>query len=274
MKTYFKYFRIPFIIIGILTAVFVTLLVVKNTNKPEGYRTNYPAVGNQRVFDYADVLTADEELKLQTLIEKRQDEIMCDIVILTINEEYDRYPDSFNDLYAREFYIQSGFGYNEAVGDGVIYLDNYNRGYDGYAYSWMLTKGKCTDEISDAQLEDAIEVACDGVNSDPYTAYKNWVECVAHDMSTMIGVKVPVFLIIIAAFIVALVFFIAKRANPKGKKTTVANTYVEGGKPIVNVNRDVLYDKKVTSRTIQTSSGGGGGRSGGGGGFRGGGGRH
>lgn len=274
MKTYFKYFRVPFIIIGILAAVYVSLLVIKNVNKPDGYRTNYATVGTQRVFDYADVLTQEEEIKLQALIEKRQEEIKCDIVILTINEEYDRYPDSFNDSYAREFYIEAAFGYDKPVGDGVIYLDNYNRSYDGWAYSWMLTKGKCTDEYTDSQREHAIEVACDGVNSDPYKAYSNFVNCVAKDMSVMIGIEIPAIIIIIAALIVALIFFFAKKANPKGKKTTIASTYVEGGKPVINVQQDMLYDKKLTSRTIQTSSSGGGRSGGGGGGFKGGGGRH
>ena len=91
--------------------------------------------------------------------------------------------------------------------------------------------------------------------------------------------SIPFTYILGAAFIITFVYVIIGMVNNKGKKTTTANTYVEGGQPLFHDRRDIFVTKHTTSRHIERSSGGGGGGGGhhissGGHSHGGGGGRH
>ena len=280
MKNYFRYFRTPFIIVGVLLAVMIIVKAVAGFGLTS--RGNDVHTDTQRVFDYADILTDVEESKLEKLIAKRQKQIRCDIIIVTIeqsaddNSDYAEYSywtryDKFKMDYADAFYEDASygynltagkgpFGYNKPHGDGVLYLDNWYREADGNCYSWFCTTGKCESHYSNEEIQDVIDVATDGVNSDPYTAYKNMINKVYDDMN---GIRIPGVLIFIVALVVALIFMCTKRYSGKTKKTTVASTYLTGGQPTVNAVKDELYDKKVTHRVIQTSSSSGGGGGGG-----------
>lgn len=195
MKNYLKYFRTPFIIIGVLLTVMIIVKVVAGFGPTS--RGNDVHTDTQRVFDYADVLTDSEESKLEKLIAKRQKQIKCDIIIVTIDqtavedgEDEDGYYwamyEDFVRNYADDFYEDASygynltagkgpFGYNKPHGDGVLYLDNWYREADGSCYSWFCTTGKCESHYSNEEIQDVIDVATDGVNSDPYTAYKNMI---------------------------------------------------------------------------------------------------
>ena len=52
--------------------------------------------------------------------------------------------------------------------------------------------------------------------------------------------------------------------SKEGKNTTTATTYIAGGKPVMNLQRDDFIRKHVSQRRIQTSSSSSGSRSGGG----------
>lgn len=288
MKKYIKYFKVPFIIIAVLLAIYASLMIVKSL-QGEKERTNTVHTDTQRVFDYADVLTDSEEAKLEALIAKRQKQIACDIVLVTINEPYEGYssPESYVMNRADDFYDEQQFGYDGPNdigymnGDGILYLDNWCRDYDGYAYCWLSASGRCEKKYSNDMINDLIDLVTENSNSDPYGSYVDYVNQVARDMTGSISFNIPIIFVFAAAFIIALVFFISKISNKKGVKTTTNRTYIVDGFPRINNAQDNLYDKKVVSRVIQTSSSGGG--SGGGGGHHtssgghshgGGGGRH
>ena len=125
-----------------------------------GERNNNDCTTTRRVFDYADVLTDRQEEKLQKLIDRKQDQLGLDIVIVTIDEDVgsDPYDSSYNNTiyFAENFYEYFKFGYDghnsapgaeytttdyptagDSTGAGVIYVDNW---YDlnGYAESAFL----------------------------------------------------------------------------------------------------------------------------------------
>ena len=54
-------------------------------------RTNKECATTQRVFDNADVLSDEEEKKLAELIEKRQKQTKCDIILITLEESLEEY---------------------------------------------------------------------------------------------------------------------------------------------------------------------------------------
>ena len=67
--------------------------------------------------------------------------------------------------------------------------------------------------------------------------------------------------------IVAAGIFVATHLRSKeGKNTTTATTYIAGGKPVMNLQRDDFIRKHVSQRRIQTSSSSGGSSGGGRGG--------
>ena len=297
MRKYLKNFRVFWVIIGVLAIVLGISVAVKKIGQKTYSRTNTVRTTTQRVFDYADVLTEGEEDRLEELIAKRQDEVGVDILLVTVNEKYDGgYPDSYNFARAAYFYengpeyfynvagenVGDAYGYDEPYGDGVLYLDNYNRGYDGYAYSYFIGSGRCETKYAKQSRRDrVIDIATDGVNEDPYEAYRNMINRVAKDMSgDLCQPFIPTWMWIVAALVIGFIYYSVNKADKKGKKTTTATTYVIGNKPDIKVAQDVLYDKKTVTYRVQSNSGGG---SGGGGGSRsssgghsysGGGGRH
>ncbi len=81
MKKYLKHFCFLFIAVGVLLIIFIAVSVTKKP--PIGYvRTN--SQEEERVFDYADKLTDEEEEALRELIADKEVMIGCDIVLVTI----------------------------------------------------------------------------------------------------------------------------------------------------------------------------------------------
>ena len=289
MKEYFRYFKWLYIILAAL-AFLVSILSAGHTaiaGAANYQRTNTECATTERVFDYGDVLTDKEEDKLRELIAKREKQTGCDIVLVTLQEslkDYAREIDpnvsygEFVRIYAEAFYESNNFGYNKPNGDGVILVDNWYREDDGRIYTWFCTTGKVMDAYTDADVDHILDNVYRYVESNPYRAYKTYVNNFYHDM---VGINafhpnVPNWTPWIAGIIAAIIFILLNWRGKKGVKTTTATTYVNGRKPQFRVKEDRFIRKSVTQRKIESSSGGshGGGHSGGGGGGSHGGGGH
>lgn len=255
MKNYFRHFLWLYIILAVLLVPFLIFFVKGKKEETEiaGYtRTNTGCLTDERVFDYADKLTAMEEDMLRELIAQTEDEIGCDIVLLTIDEQVSSMMD-----YADDFYDYNGFGYNKECGDGAIYVDNWATGD-----VWFSTCGRVEDRYSTAMIDRLIDDVCEDVNDDPYYAYRTYVNRLGEDMSGRGGSfsDAPsagyAFLI---ALIVTAFYLIINLIQSKGKRTTTAITYVPGGRPFIRRREDIFLNKHVTKRHIDTSGGSGGG---------------
>ena len=136
LRQYFKYFKIWFIIAGILAVITIGAAVVHAL-------TPKPVRGNGQ----------------------EPTEIQADIVIVTISEsvEYDlQDPDLPEAFHAKEvgstdwstamrdladnFYDYNNYGYNKVHGNGVLLLDN---SYEGQKGSWLSTCGNVYDYFGD-----------------------------------------------------------------------------------------------------------------------------
>ena len=259
MKKYLKHFAVLFILFAIVLVVFIVALIMKKPKEEKVYtRTNTQCKTEERVFDYADVLTDAEEDALRQMIAEKQDEIGCDIVLVTISDP-DYAGDNAMMNYADDFYDDNMFGYDEPWGDGALYLDNFLG--IGNSYSWFSTCGRVENRYSSSMIYDLIDDICYNVNRDPFGSYQLYINSLADTMSSnsSLDVEIPTFAIWGVAALITLIYILVCINRNVGKKTTNANTYVAGGHAQFPVRRDVFISKHTTSRKIQTNSGGGGG---------------
>ena len=276
-KRYFSYFKYWFLAILLLAALFVILLVIrKSGNTAE--RTNQECNTQERVFDYADVLTDDQEDALRTLIEKTERRTACDIVLVILDESLADYAEAYEDalgrlepyqytmVYADNFYDEHKFGYDKPHGDGVLLLDNWYREADGGVYSWLSTCGRAEERFSSSMIDALLTEALANVEQDPYGAYVKYVNLFAEMMTEGRAPKISVLVPLAVAVLGTALFAGGSLKHHKGSKTVNPTTYVEGGKPELKRREDIFLRKTVTKRHIERSSGDGGGGGGGGGG--------
>ncbi len=289
MREWLRYFRIWFIVCGVLLAAI--LVGYFSINKPEEdvpyERINNVCTETERVFDFADVLTDKEEDDLRAIIAETELSSGCDIILVVMNESLEEYAKSyFPDAYgsdwamikADNFYDENGFGWNKfeeaSNGDGILLLDNWYRESDGKVHTWLSTSGKVEHNFSEAHINLVLDaVYAYDIEAEPYKAYRAYVETFGRIMNSgIVGsvepvVEIPWYAIIIGPFIVAFIFVLLNMSGKEGKKTITAETYLGGGKrPVFKVREDRFIRKTVTKRKIDRDSGGGGGsRSSGGG---------
>lgn len=268
MKKYFKHFIIPYIIFGTIFITFTAMMIFKNM--PEKYVRNNPlCMTTQRVFDNADLLTDEEEEKLENLIAKTEAECGADIVIVNLNESLEEFAHSVDPnapiedyvmIFADEFYEEKVYGFDEPYGDGVIFVDNRFHEADGYMYTWMGTTGRIEWEYSSRMIDDVLWETEQYLDIDTFTAYKVFIEEFKEDMTADKGMDFHLLGdSVFWAFVITGIFaFVTK--HKKAKKTTSEKTFL--GYQQMNDTRDVFIRKSMSSRVLETSSSSGSSRSG------------
>ena len=275
-KKYISYFKFWFLAILLLAVLLVVLLAVRG-RESAAERTNQECDTQERVFDYADVLTADQEEALRALIAEQEKRTACDIVLVTLNESLADYaaayeeelgyltPDRYTMVYADNFYDEHKFGYDRPYGDGVLLLDNWYREADGGVYSWLSTCGRAEDRFSSSMIDSLLTKALANADQDPYGAYVKYVNLFAEMMTGSGGIPdIPVFAPLVLAVLGTVLFVESALRNHRGSKTVNLTTYVEGGKPELKRQEDIFLRKTVTKRHIERNTGSGGGGGGGG----------
>ncbi len=301
IKRYFKHFLVPIIIVAVLLAIFLfasnsdineTAYDYESTNTERVY-------GDQRIFDYAELLTEEEEAELTAYIHENEKASCTDIVIVTLNESLKEFSESYSEAYglsdttpdeyimryADEFWESYKFGYNcpqvldggTDTGDGVLLADNIFREPEtGKIYTWLCTTGASEERLSDYDIDYILDAFYEDADYDYcaacYAFIDSYISCYFQES---LFSKVPYKLIIISVIIFLLFYIISHIKSKKGNVTTDKNSYLIPGTAGFTVNEDVLVNKHVTKRynPPSSSSGGGGGHhSSGGGGSHGGGG--
>lgn len=244
-------------------------------NANDTQRSNEDCTVTQRIFDRADKLSDGEEEKLSKLIAKREQQTGLDIVLVTIDD------DSVNDYYAirdyaQQYYEEYQFGWDQANGDGIIYVDDWATGY-----SWLCTTGKAADKLDQDTIDFIVEKTNKRVNDNPYAAYKTMINTAALEMQNLnlIHLDIGALWIFLIAIAAAVIFAAVQLMGHGGRDTTGRDTYVSKGGVKMNDRRDMFMHSHVTRRKIEKHDGGGhggggSGSMGGSGGHGGGGGRH
>lgn len=265
IRQYLKYFRVWFIVLGILVVIGAVVLIA-NLARPQDKRENNQAPA-ERVYDYADVLTDGEEAALREYIAECEGETHVDIVLVTVSEDMEGTGQSWENAmmnYADDFYDYNNYGYNMVHGDGVLLLDNW---YEGQAGSWLSTCGSVYDRFGNYEIDRVLDVVYEKVEESPYEAYRAYVKKVTDYMTKQHSyILFPWAMVVLVPVIVAVIYASSHLTQKAAEDTTSAATYIAGGKPDFRVRRDDFLRKNVMSRRIETgSSGGGSHRSGGGG---------
>lgn len=290
MKKYITYFKIPLIIFAVFLVVGIACKVIADNRSETAFvRNNTECTTDERVFDYGEKLTDEEENELRAKISEA--ELLCgtDIIIVTLDETLEDYAKSYEDsigyvypheytmVFADNFYDENKFGFNKPYGDGVLLLDNWYREWDGGVYSWMSTSGKAQVQFSSSEIDDVLDSCLNYVEEDPAYAYGYFVDLVAKHLNpnNNLGESLGGGISVLVGLVAGLIFFFVNFGGKKGKKTVETRTYVNGGVPQVRERQDIFITRTTSRRKIetQTRSGGGGhisagGRSHGGGGHR------
>lgn len=228
----------------------------------------------QKVADMADLLTEDDEEKLQERLADLSERYQCDVVAATT----DSFEGKDRQTYTDDYYYESGYGYGSDL-DGIILMVNLNAREFHYA-----TRGAAIQIFNDRILEKIDEQVTpylsSGEYADAFMKYADLAEKYLRlaaegksedELSTGMQLLIAVIAGAVAAGIVLLVLFgQLKTVRPKG----YAKEYVRAGSFRVTGARDLYLYRTVSKQRIEKNDGGGstthssagGGRSGGRGG--------
>lgn len=277
-KQYLHYFRIWFIVVGVLLIVTVGAGIAHAVTS-RAVRTNSTAP-TERVYDYADILTDEEEEKLRRYIAKKEAEYKADFVIVTFSQpvegaeamkEYgyrsENWEQNMTDL-ADDFWDENGYGFNKDFeGDGSVLIDNRYMGQRG---EWLSTSGRVEQALSYYAVENVLYAVDEYYDTNPYKAYIAYIDAVCGYLEDGVQLDGSYYLgALIFSIIVTAVYASYHLGKNKARDTVAVNAYVAGGKPILRNKGDDFIRKNVVKRHIETHSGGSGGgshRSSGGGG--------
>jgi len=271
MKQFLGYFKIPFIIIAVLAIICIGVRAVKGSDVQTYVWANTETDLNKNVFNYANNLSDDRVAELEKIISEVEDQIGCDIAVITLNETlsykgYDSQPAQWVMEYADDFADQHMMGYDKAHGDSIVFIDNLYREDTGRVYSWISTSGRAMSTLTQSDCEGIMDEALyyldDYSESDDYfDAYSKVVQMLPRYFKSSAGMLAnylkPLY-IILAALIISVIYILINWSSTAGEKTTNSNTYVKNGKPLLKKRADLFLRKTVSKRKIETNSGSGG----------------
>lgn len=246
---------------------------------------------SEKIYDYADIITDNEEEKLYDSIMDFRKKYNTEVVILTVKESY--YSDSKNEELASDFYDYNDFGLDFPKYDGILiyrnayeadpYYDIYTFGdaqlyFDSYRYDQVLDD--VYNDLHVGNYYQGFTMFLDYFNDyyEKGIAKKNYY---VDDMGYLQEKFVPPFIsaFIFSGVVTAIVVIILIRKNKMIVQATNADIYLDMSSVNYRRRDNIFVNSRTTSYTVSSSSGGhsggGGSHSGSsGGGHSSGGGRH
>lgn len=265
-----------------------------NTNNKDNILKTYAVDSNQKIYDFSDVLTDEEEQKLTDRMYDFTEKYKIDIVILVDNYQYTQ--DSQNTTFATDFYDYNDFGINFEKYDGVMLFRNtyeQNPYFDAYSF------GNAQLYFYDTRLSNALDYIYDDLHNESYyEGFNKFIDKMEEyynegkltdyyvddsgflqkQKTSSYYLKMIGLSMLIALIITGIIIYILIKKNKMILKATKATVYMNKEKSKITNVQDNFVTSNTTSYVISSSSSSGGGHSssGGssGGGFSSGGGRH
>lgn len=235
---------------------------------------------DQRIFDFADLLTSEEEEHLKGLSFEIGNQVETDILVVTIDDARGKSAME----YADDFYDEGAYGYEKPYGTGILLLiDMDNR------EAWISTSGDAIDHFSEARINATLdEIFLYLPEGDYYNSVLVFMENVEQYMASLPSssnkneynpdaypdtifyydeeesiLKNP-FICFGIAVAVGAVSILVMVSGAKSRMTVGGRTYVEQGSFRINSRRDTFLRTTTVTRKIETAKSSGGGFSGGG----------
>ncbi len=210
----------------------------------------------QKVYDNAQLLSSDEEAKLQSLCLEYIAKTESDIVVVTTNTLDGKSVVA----YADDYFDYNGFGYNKEMGDGIILvIDMEDRELA------ISTSGKLVSMLSENQTDSMVsEVASYLTDGDYYAGCQTFVESFYQEynysldagkrermMTTLIEVLIS---LVVGGIITGVIY-----SGHSTKMTVNGYTYAKNHKCDIRRQSDIYTNTTRTVRTIDNGGSSGGG---------------
>ncbi|WP_416150778.1 TPM domain-containing protein [Salipaludibacillus sp. HK11] len=214
------------------------------------------AENNQKIYDYAELLTVEEQEELEQLSDQYSEERQTDITILTTNDSQGLDIVEFTGDFYDEMYDQSQANAVILTIDMEsrdVYISGFYKGEEYVDDSRAdLIRQKITSDLSEGYYYDAfhsyVELSHEYLDIEPGVNPDN--------IFLNLGFQL-ILSVIIAAIIVAMMLY-----RSSGRMTTSGGTYMDTSNSAVTNRRDTYVRKvvtKVKKPTSQNNSRGGGG---------------
>ena len=228
----------------------------------------------EKIYDFSDILTDEEERLLKEKIDKFIEENNMDMVIVTDSFTYSY--DSQNEEYADDFYDYNDFGLDLEHYSGVLLLRNTN---PSDPYYHMSTSGNAQLYLSDSRINSILDnIYYDIKSGNYYEGFSKWISYTDNyiksgypstasnyyldNYGNMHRVKPKYYPPIGIALLMGLAaagttvgIMISK--NKMVKKAHQASEYLDNGSINITKREDTYLRSHTTSYTVSSSSGGG-----------------
>jgi uncharacterized protein len=235
------------------------------------YPIRASAEGNQKVYDFAGLLTKEETVSLEEISNKFSQKRQVDIIILTTADTEGK------DVvkYMEDFYDEKGLGYDKPHGNtAILTLDMEHR--DVYVAGFYKGKEYLDDSRCDLIRQ---KITPDLSAGNYYEAFHSFMELSYRYMGIRPGVNPENILFklwfqVLASLAAGGIMVLIMAYNSGGRATTREGTYLDSSNSGVVDKRDVFVRTTTTKRKNPNNESKGGGGSGMGGGISGGGHSH
>lgn len=228
----------------------------------------------EKIYDFADILTDEEEQQLKTKIDQFIADNNMDMVIVTDTFAYSY--DKKNEEYADDFYDYNDFGMDFDYNSGVLLLRNTN---PGDPYYHMSTTGNAMLYLNDYRVNKILDdIYSDIRNGRYYEGFSKWITYTDNyiksgypssasnyyldDNGDLHKIKpkyrLPIGMGLLTGFVVALTIVLVMVAkNKMVKKAHKAGEYLDQNSINITRREDTYLRSHTTSYTISSSSSGG-----------------
>lgn len=221
---------------------------IKVTDENLEYILNTPKVdASQKIYDFANLFTEDEEKKLYDLALKYIKKTDIDLAIVTI--DYNP-KSSWNGQSPTTVYADDFHDYNDFKEDGIVILiDMENRIY------WVSTSGKAIEKYNDKKIDKILDAGESSMKNGNYFD-------AARKMTNSLIRQVPYLVVTLISLVISsIVTLIIVNSYKKIKLAVNANCYLDKEKTKINNRVDQFINSttsKIKIESSSSSSGGGG----------------
>lgn len=225
---------------------------------------------SEKIYDFADILTEEEELLLRETANNFIQKSKMDVVILTINKQY--YNDYENENIAADFYDYNDFGLDFENYSGILLLRN---AYSLDPYYDMYTFGDAQIYYDYSRMNSILDYIGDDIGDrNYYNAFKSFINELNFYYETGIS---PVYrdyyidsngdlhkrfnppiipALFVSSIVTLIIIVILVKRNKLVSKPTKADEYLDVNSINYTEKTDTFKNAVTSSYTVSSSSGG------------------